>query len=58
MESSQNSTDNLQEVFNINKKNISTERINCLYPNGHRMTHQLKWFKSSFVNSILSDISE
>ena len=39
MESNQNNTDNLQERVNRNEEVSSTEKINYLYPNGHRITH-------------------
>ena len=47
MELNQNSTDNFQEIVNRTEKVISTENLAYLYPNGHRMTHQMRWFKGS-----------
>jgi len=47
MESNLNSIDNLQEIVKRNEKVISTRNINYLYPNGHRKTHQMMWFKDS-----------
>ena len=55
MELNQNSTDNLLEIANRNTKYISTEKINYLYPNGHRMTHQMRWFKGSRDRGLSSD---
>ena len=48
----QNSTDNLQEKVISTKKVVFSENLNYLYPNGHRMTHQMRWFKSS-MNRVL-----
>ena len=45
MESNQNINDNSKEIVNRNKKVIATKNINYLYPNGHRITHQMRWFK-------------
>ena len=47
MESTQNSTDNLQQIINRNKKVFVTENLNYLYQNGHRTTHQIRRFKAS-----------
>tara|TARA_B100000965_G_C19188031_1_gene581883 strand:+ start:266 stop:451 length:186 start_codon:yes stop_codon:yes gene_type:complete len=47
MELIQNSPDSLQEIVNRNEKVLSVENLKYLYPNGHRMTHQLRWFKGS-----------
>ena len=57
MESSQNSIDNSQEIVNRNEKRNSTENLNYLYPNGHRMTHQMRWFKGSRDRGLKSDIA-
>ena len=57
MESNQNSTDNLQEIVDRNKKVFSTENLNYLYPNGHRMTHQMRWFKASLDRVLRSDVA-
>ena len=57
MELNQNSTDNLQEIFNRNQKLISTQNLNYLYPNGHRETHQIKWFKGSRDIGLRSDMA-
>mgnify|MGYP001374894404 CR=1 FL=1 len=57
MESSQNSSVDLQEIVNRKDKVNSTENFNYLYPNGHRMTHQMRWFKGSRDRGIRSDIA-
>ncbi len=56
MESNRVSTDNFLEILNRNQKVISTENHNYLYPNGHRMTYQRKWFKGSQDRDLRSDI--
>ena len=40
-----------------NKKVFSIENLNYLYPNGHRITHQMKWFKGSRNRCLRSDIA-
>ena len=57
MESNQNNADNLQEIVHRNEKVLSTENLNYLYPNGHRITHQMRWFKGSRDRSLRSDIA-
>ena len=57
MESNQNSTENLKETLNRNEKVFSVENHNYLYPNGPRMTHQLRWFKGSRDRILRSDIA-
>ena len=47
MESNKLSASNFQEKFNRNEKVITIENLNYLYPNGHRMTPQSRWFKGS-----------
>ena len=47
MQSNQIKVGYLQEVVNKNEQTISSEKLNYLYPNGHRMTHQMKWYKGS-----------
>ena len=51
MESHQVSADNFQGIVNIN------EKLNYMYPNGHRMTHQMRWFKGSRDRGLKSDIA-
>ena len=57
MELNQNRIDNLQEIVNRNEKVISAENLNYLYPNGHRMTHQMRWFKGSCDRGLSTDIA-
>ena len=57
MESNQDSTDNFQEIVNSNEKFISDENLNYLYPNGHRMTHQMRWLKSCYNRGLSSDVA-
>ena len=57
MDSNQKTDDNLQEIFNRNKKFVSTQNLNYLYPNGHRMTNQMKWFKGSRDRGLSSDMA-
>ena len=56
MESNQDSADNSQEIGNRNEKVFSTEKLNYLYPNGHRITPQMRWFKGSKDRGLRSDI--
>ena len=57
MESNQHNTDNLQERVDRNEKVSSTENLNYLYPNGHRISHQMRWFKGSRDRFLRSDIA-
>ena len=57
MELNQNSIDTLQEIVDKNEKAISNENLTYLYPNGHRMTHQMRWFKGSRDRCSRSDIA-
>ena len=57
MESNQNNTDNSQEIVNRNENVVSIEKLNYLYPNGHLMTHQMRWFKGSYDRGFKSDIA-
>ena len=45
MEKNTNTTFNLQEIVNRHENVVSIKNLNYLYPNGHRMTNQMKWFK-------------
>ncbi len=47
MESNQNSTGSFSEIVDRNESLIATTELNYLYPNGHRMTNQMRWFKGS-----------
>ncbi len=58
MKLNKNSNDNSQNIFNRNKKEIPSgndENLNYLYPNGHRITHQMRWFKGSRDRGLKSD---
>ncbi len=57
MESNQGSGNNSKEIINTNERFISTENINYLYPNGHRMTNQMRWFKGSRDSGLRSDVA-
>ena len=57
MKSNQGTADKFQEIVNRNEKVVSTENLNYLYPNGHRMTHQMRWFKGSRYRGLRSDIA-
>lgn len=57
MESNLRNSDSFLEIVNRNEKGKSTENLNYLYPNGHRMTHQMKWFKVSCDRSIRPNIA-
>ena len=57
MESNNLSASNFQEKFNRNEKVITIENLNYLYPNGHRMTPQSRWFKGSRDRGLRSDIA-
>ena len=57
MESNTNNTGNLQEIVNRNEKVFSDENFYYLYPNGHRITPQMKWFKGSRDRCLRSDIA-
>ena len=57
MKTNRNINDNYQEVVNRNEKFISTKSLNYLYPNGHRMTHQMKWFKGTLDRGLRLDVA-
>ena len=57
MELNQNIVDNIQEIVNRNEKLISTENLHYLYPNGHRMTHQMRWFKGCRDRGLSSNVA-
>ena len=57
MESNEEKSDKLKEILNRNKKVFSTENLNYLYPNGHRMTHQMRWYKGSRDRGLRTDIA-
>ena len=58
MEFNQNKIDYSQDIVIENEKVITSETIenlNYLYPNGHRITHQMRWFKGSRNRGLSSD---
>ena len=55
MESNQNNIDDLKERGDRNTKLSSTDNLNYLYPNGHRITHQMRWFKVSKERGLSSE---
>ena len=57
MELNQNNTEDLQEIVNRNENIFSTENLNYLYPNGHRITNQMRWFKGCRDRCLRSDIA-
>ena len=57
METNQHLTDNDLEIVNKNEHILPTENLNYLYPNGHRTTHQMMWFKDSCDRGLRSDIA-
>ena len=54
MKSNQNSNNNSQDIVNINE---NIENFKYLYPNGHRITNQMRWFKGSRDRDLKSDIA-
>ena len=60
MELDQSNFKNSQDKNYKNGKIIqrqTIENLNYLYPNGHRMTHQMRWFKGSRDRGLHSDIA-
>ncbi len=50
MKFNQENIENFQDNVNKNEKLIASntsEDLHYLYPNGHRITHQIRWFKVS-----------
>ena len=60
MQLNQNNTDKSQDIINKNEKVSPTQAIenrDYLYPNGHRMTPQMRWFKGSLGRGLKPDIA-
>ena len=60
MQLNQNNTDKSQDIINKNEKVIPIQDIdtrNYLYPDGHRMTPQMRWFKGSRKRGFKSDMA-
>ena len=59
MEFNKENNDKSEVLNNKDQNSIYTENmdnLSYLYPNGHRMTHQLRWFKGSRDRDLRSDI--
>ena len=60
MQFKQNNNDNSQDIVTGNKKLTQSETIenlNYLYPNGHRITNQMRWYKGSRERGLRKDIA-
>ena len=57
MKSNQTNNDNLPNIVNKNKTETPSENLHYLYPNGHRITHQMRWFKGSRNRGLKSDVA-
>ncbi len=60
MQLNQNNTYNSQDNVDGEEKVIPIQAIdscNYLYPNGHRMTPQMRWFKGSLDRGLKPDIA-
>ena len=60
MKLNQENIDNSQDIVDENEKVIISEfnkNLNYLYPNGHRITHQMRWYKGSSDRGLSSDIA-
>ena len=60
MQLNQNNTYNSQENLDGEQKVIPVQAIESrdyLYPNGHRMTPQMRWFKGSRDRGLKPDIA-
>tara|TARA_Y100001968_G_C19049980_1_gene568676 strand:+ start:422 stop:592 length:171 start_codon:yes stop_codon:yes gene_type:complete len=52
-----NQSNNSESTDEANIQNENIENLNYLYPNGHRMTHQMRWFKGIKDIRFESDIA-
>mgnify|MGYP001420975390 CR=1 FL=1 len=57
MEFNQNNNDESKQILNQIKPIENIENLKYLYPNGHRATNQMKWFKGSRDRCFKSDIA-
>ncbi len=57
MEANQNNSCNSYHLVNKNEKVTHSENLKYLYPNAHRTTHQMRWFKDSRDRGLRSDIA-
>jgi len=58
MELNKKSTDDSQKIIDKTVEVIHRQYIdnlNYLYPNGHRITHQMRWFKGSRDRGLVDD---
>ncbi len=61
MERSQFNIDTFYDIHNKNKKisySRNFENKDYLYPNGHKITHQMRWFKGSRNRGLRTDNPE
>ena len=52
MELIKNNTYNFKNIVNRKEKFLSSDsnvNFNYLYPNGHRITHQMRWFRDILI---------
>ena len=52
MELIKNNTYNFKNIVNRKDKFLSSDsnvNFNYLYPNGHRITHQMRWFRNVLI---------
>ena len=60
MELNKDYTDDIQDIINIIDNFVpstNNQDPNYLYPNGHRITHQMRWFKGSRDRGFKSDLA-
>tara|TARA_B100000579_G_scaffold286201_1_gene237213 strand:+ start:417 stop:593 length:177 start_codon:yes stop_codon:yes gene_type:complete len=57
MDFNKDKIDNYQDSVNKKEKFIRSENINYLYPNGHRSTNQMRWFKGVRDIELKSDMA-
>ena len=48
---------NQNEAHDNHHKVNNNENLNYLYPNGHRITHQMKWYKACRERVLASNIA-
>ena len=57
MQLNQSNKDNYIDISDTNEKIFPSEKVenlNYLYPNGHRITHQMRWFKAIRKRGLVS----
>ena len=57
MDFNKDKIDNYQDSVKTKEKFIRSENINYLYPNGHRSTNQMRWFKGVRDIELKSDMA-